>query len=163
MVKLLAGVVTGITALVLVAASAAAPPTFSNTTLFSPWSASAFFQPPAGLVTAPHADQSGNSEPAIDFGGPGNVMAVDGLGWLPFQVNLWKGHFGDMPLAYFGGMDTLLPISGAGRVNLGDGDADVEVTSAGTILLADLDIILNHALNNDQLGVSVTRCPAAAT
>jgi hypothetical protein len=163
MVKLLAGVVAGVTALVLAAASAAAPPTFSNTTLFSPWSASAFFQPPAGLVTAPHANQSGNSEPAIDFGGSGNVMAVDGLGWLPFQVNLWKGHFGDTPPAYFGGMDTLLPISGAGRLNLGDGDADVEVTSAGTILLADLDIIFNHQLNQAQLGVSVTRCPASAT
>jgi hypothetical protein len=110
--------------------------------------------------TSPNAGVSGNSEPAIDFGGPDNTMAVDGLGWLPFQVNLWKGHFGDMPPSYFGAMDTLLPIPGAGRLNLGDGDADVEVTSAGTILLADLDIVFNHALNNAQLGVSVTRCPA---
>jgi hypothetical protein len=163
MLKLSGGVVAVVTALVLATAATAAPPTFSNTTLFSPWSPSAFFQPPSGLVTAPHANQSGNSEPAIDFGGPGNLMAVDGLAWLPFQVNLWKGHFGDMPPAYFGGMDTLLPISGARRVNLGDGDADVEVTSAGTILLADLDIIFNAALNHIQLGVSVTRCPATAT
>ena len=163
MQKLFAGVVASVAALGLAAAANAAPPTFSNTTLFSSWSASAFFQPPAGLVTAPHANQSGNSEPAIDFGGPGNVMAVDGLGWLPYQVSLWKGHFGDMPPPYFGGMDTLLPVSGAGRVSLGDGDADVEVTSAGTILLADLDFVVNHAFNNAQLGVSVTRCPSTAT
>jgi hypothetical protein len=68
-----------------------------------------------------------------------------------------------MPPAFFGAMDTLLPISGAGRVNLGDGDADVEVTSAGTMLLVDLDIIFNAALNHQQIGVSVTRCPATAT
>src|SRR5919201_2226763 len=163
MQKLFAGVVASVAALGLAAAANAAPPTFSNTTLFSQWSPSAFFRAPSGLITAPHANQSGNSEPAIDFGGPGNTMAVDGLGWLPFQVNLWKGHFGDMPPAYFGAMDTLLPISGAGRLNLGDGDADVEVTSVGTTLLADLDIVFNHALNNAQLGVSVTRCPATAT
>jgi hypothetical protein len=162
MLKLLCGAVAGVAALML-AGTAAAAPTFSNTTLFSPWSPSAFFQPPPGLVTSPHANQSGNSEPAIDFGGPGNTMAVDGLGWLPFQVDLWKGHFGDKPPTFFGAMDTLLPVNGAGRVNLGDGDADVEVTSAGTLLLADLDIIFNAALNNAQLGVSVTRCPAGAT
>jgi hypothetical protein len=39
----------------------------------------------------------------------------------------------------------------------------VEVTSVGTILLADLDIIFNHTFRNAQLGVSVTRCPASAT
>src|SRR5438067_7060672 len=90
-------------------------------------------------------------------------MAVDGLGWQAFQVNLWKGHFGDMPPAFFGAMDTRLPIQGNGRVDVGDEDADVEVTSAGTILLADLDAVVNAAFNNAQLGVSVTRCPASAT
>ena len=159
--KLLALVIAAGAALVFASTTVAAP-TFSNTLLRSPWSPAAFFQPPPGLVTSPPG-QSGNSEPAIDFGGPGNVMAVDGLGWLPFQVDLWKGHFGDMPPAFFGAMDTLLPISGAGRVNLGDGDADVEVTSAGTMLLVDLDIIFNAALNHQQIGVSVTRCPATAT
>jgi hypothetical protein len=159
--KLLAMVVAAAGTLVFAGTSTAAP-TFSNTLLRSAWSPAAVFQPPSGLVTSP-PNQSGNSEPAIDFGGPGNVMAVDGLGWLPFQVDLWKGHFGDMPPAYFGAMDTRLPISGAGRLNLGDGDADVEVTSAGTMLLADLDIIFNHALNRQQIGVSVTRCPATAS
>src|SRR6266568_3415082 len=110
------------------AASATAAPTFSNTPLIATW------QLPPGFSTSPIANSTGNSEPAIDFGGPSNTMAVDGLGWLPFQVNLWKGHFGDTPPAYFGGMDTLLPIPGNGRTNLGDGDADVEVTSAGTTL-----------------------------
>jgi hypothetical protein len=90
-------------------------------------------------------------------------MAVDGLGWLPFAVNLWKGHFGDTPPPFFGPMDTSLPIQGKGRVNLGDGDADVEITSAGTILLADLDIIFTAQDTHAKLGVSVTRCPATAT
>lgn len=168
--SLLVGVAAGAAVLALAAPASAAPPTFSNTTLFSPISESAFLRVPGVPTTQPHAGQSGNSEPAIDFGGPGNIMAVDGLGWLPLQVNLWKGHFGDTPPAFFGAMDTSLPVSGAGRINVGDGDADVEVTSAGTILLADLDFLVNPGvvlgnaeLNTLQLGVSVTRCPADAS
>ncbi len=141
--------------LFVVAPASAAPPTFSNQVLRAPATL------PPGYSTSPPG-QSGDSEPAIDFG-PGNTMAVDGLGWLPFQVNLWKGHFGDDPLAYFGPMDTSLPIQGQGRINLGDGDADVEVTSAGTILLTDLDIIFNRPGFFVTLGVSITRCPASAT
>ena len=156
MLKLfVAAVLASIVALVATAAASSSPPTFSNQILRAPAVL-------PGVTTSP-PDQSGNSEPAIDFGGPNDTMAVDGLGWLPFAVNLWKGHFGDTPPAFFGAMDTLLPIQGNGRVNLGDGDADVEVTSAGTILLADLDIIFNHTFRNAQLGVSVTRCPASAT
>ena len=156
MLKLfVAAVLASIVALVATAAASSSPPTFSNQILRAPAVL-------PGVTTSP-PDQSGNSEPAIDFGGPNDTMAVDGLGWLPFAVNLWKGHFGDTPPAFFGAMDTLLPIQGNGRVNLGDGDADVEVTSAGTILLADLDIIFNHTFRNAQLGVSVTRCPANAT
>jgi hypothetical protein len=139
------------------ATAAASATSFTNTVLRAP------FTLPPGFSSSP-ANQSGDSEPAIDFGGPGHTMAVDGLGWLPFAVNLWKGHFGDTPPAFFGAMDTLLPIQGSGRTNLGDGDADVEVTSTGTILLADLDIIFSGGpSNNVQLGVSVTRCPATAT
>ena len=154
----LAALVISVTALAVVA-SAAAAPTFSNTVL----RAQAVPPLPAGYTTSPFPNQSGDSEPAIDFGGPGNTMAVDGLGWLPFQVNLWKGHFGDTPPAYFGAMDTSLPIQGQGRINLGDGDGDVEVTSVGTILLADLDFIFNRTGAFVGLGVSVTRCPASAT
>jgi hypothetical protein len=137
-----------------VASSSTTPP-FSNTVLRAP------FVLPPGFSSTP-ANQSGDSEPAITFGGPGNVMAVDGLGWLPFAVNLWKGHFGATP-TFFGPMDTNLPIQGKGRVNLGDGDADVEITSAGTTLLNDLDIIFTAGGTHVKLGVSVTRCPASAT
>ena len=156
MLKLFAAAVTAsVVALVVTASASSSPPTFSNQILRAPATL-------PGITTSP-ADQSGDSEPAIDFGGPDNTMVVDGLGWLPFAVNLWKGHFGDTPPAFFGAMDTSLPIQGNGRVNLGDGDADVEVTTAGTILLADLDIIFNRTGRFTGLGVSVTRCPAAAT
>jgi hypothetical protein len=89
-------------------------------------------------------------------------MAVDGLGWLPFQVNLWKGHFGATPM-YFGAMDTDLNNVGAGRTTLGDEDADVEITSVGTTLLADLNVSFNRNVKGIQLGVNVTRCPAGTT
>lgn len=154
--KLFVGaVLASIVALVASAAASSSPPAFSNQILRAPAVV-------PGVTTSPPG-QSGDSEPAIDFGGPDNTMVVDGLGWLPFAVNLWKGHFGDMPPQFFGAMDTSLPIQGNGRTNQGDGDADVEVTSAGTVLLADLDIIFNHTGSNAQTGVSVTRCPATAT
>jgi hypothetical protein len=157
-VRRLLSLVGAVAVLALLVATAASASSFTNTVLRAP-----FTGLPAGFSTNP-PNQSGDSEPAIDFGGPDHTMAVDGLGWLPFAVNLWKGHFGDTPPAFFGPMDTLLPIHGNGRTNLGDGDADVEVTSAGTILLADLDIIFSGGPgNNAQLGVSVTRCPATAT
>jgi hypothetical protein len=133
------------------AAGTTPPPAFTNTPLIST------LQLP-GVTTAPNANSTGNSEPAIAFG-PDGSMAVDGLAWLPFQVNLWKGHFGATP-AYFGAMDTDLNNVGAGRTTLGDEDADVEITSAGTTLLADLDLILNPNGSGTQLGVNVTRCPA---
>ncbi len=119
-------------------------------------------EPACGLTTSPHANSIGNSEPAIAIGGPHHTLVVDGLAWLPFQVNLWKGSFGDTPPAMFGAMDTTVPVAGKGRVGLGDGDGDVEVTSVGTILLVDLDFIVNQQFKF-QLGVSVTRCPSTAT
>lgn len=132
--------------------AAHASPAFSNTLLLAPTAL------PDGYSTQPHAGQSGDSEPAIAFG-PDGAMAVDGLAWLPWQVNLWKGRFGETP-SFVGGMDRDLNNPGRGRTTLGDGDADVEITSAGTTLLADLDIVFNHTFNHAQLGVSVTRCPA---
>ncbi|HEY2956274.1 MAG TPA: sialidase family protein [Candidatus Eisenbacteria bacterium] len=134
-------------------AGAAGPQKFSNTLLIATAS--------LGIRTAPHENSTGNSEPAIAFG-PDGTMAVDGLAWLPFQVNLWKGVFGSTP-DYFGAMDTDLQNVGAGRRTLGDEDADVEITSAGTLLLADLDLILNRPGTSGQLGVNVTRCPAGTT
>jgi BNR repeat protein len=141
---------------VTTAAAPATPfsPAFSNTLLISPGT-------PAGFTSSPHANSSGNSEPAIAFAGDGR-MAVDGLAWLPFQVNMWTGTFGVTP-SYFGAMDTDLNNVGAGRTTLGDEDADVEFTSAGTLLLADLDLIVNKNFNSFQLGVNVTRCPSGTT
>jgi hypothetical protein len=136
------------------AATAGAAPAFTNTPLISTL-------PLPGITTAPNANSTGNSEPAITFGKDGS-MAVDGLAWLPFQVNLWKGRFGATP-AYFGAMDTDLNNVGAGRTTLGDEDADVEITSTGTTLLADLDLVLNRNGSGFQLGVNVTRCPAGTT
>ncbi len=136
-------------------AGATPTPAFSNTPLIS-----TLVMP--GITTAPNANSTGNSEPAITFGNDG-TMAVDGLAWLPFQVNLWKGHFGATP-SYFGAMDTDLKNVGAGRTTLGDGDADVKITSAGTTLLTDLNFVLNPNGNGHlQLGVNVTRCPAGTT
>jgi len=60
-------------------------------------------------------------------------------------------------------MDTNLQNVCAGRTTLGDEDADVEITSVGTTLLADLDLILNPNGSGAQLGVNVTRCPAGTT
>jgi hypothetical protein len=143
--------------IVLVAPAQGTTPAFSNTLLLST------FTPPSGLTTSPNSNSTGNSEPAIAIGGPGNTMVVDGLAWLPFQVNLWKGHFGDTPPATFGAMATSVPTKGAGRVALGDGDADVKVTSVGTTLLADLNFVVNPTFSKFQLGVDVTRCSASAT
>lgn len=129
---------------------------FTNTPLISTFDATAF-----GITTAPNANSTGNSEPAIAFGGPNDLMAVDGLAWLPFQVNLWTGAPGSIP-GYFGAMDTSIP-SSPGRVGLGDGDADLDIGSTGTIHLADLDFFFNKTFKSFTLGVSVTNCPASAT
>jgi hypothetical protein len=125
---------------------------FSNTPLIATWD--------GGIPTSPNANSTGDSEPAIAFGQDGR-MAVDGLAWLPFQVNLWSGRFGSTP-TFFGGMDQSVPSRGNGRVSLGDGDADVDIASTGTLHLADLDFIFNNN-GGFQLGVSVTNCPTTAT
>src|SRR5712691_11859395 len=95
-------VITGALALCLVLVSTgsvgAKSPAFSNTTLIATTTL------PSGYSTQPNANSTGDSEPAIAFG-PDCKMAVDGLAWLPFQVNLWKGTFGSTP-TYFGAMDT---------------------------------------------------------
>jgi hypothetical protein len=151
---------------VLVVSSAPQPASaasaFSNTTLYAHWDPTAFIGgvPPSTVSTSPLATDAGHSEPAIWFG-PDGQMAVDGLGWIPYQVDMWQGTFGSTP-SLFGHMDTHLPQRG-GRLALGDGDADVDITAAGTTLLADLDFIVNPTLTSYQLGVSVTRCPAGSS
>jgi hypothetical protein len=77
-------------------------------------------------------------------------------------VSLWQGHFGSAP-SYFGAMAADLQTNGAGRSALGDEDADVKFTSAGTALLADLNVSFNSNFQGVQLGVDVTRCPASTT
>jgi hypothetical protein len=112
------------------------------------------------LTISPVANSSGGSEPAIAFGADGS-MALDSLAWLPFQVNVWRGTFGSTP-SYLGGIDTNVPLPGKGRQALGSGDADIEVAPDGTVVVADLDFVFNKN-NKLQLGVSITRCPPAAT
>jgi hypothetical protein len=146
----------GLLAVSLTAAIAgASTATFSNQTLFGTWDPSG-----TGLTIAPVANSSGDSEPAITFGSDG-AMAIDGLAWLPFQVNVWRGTFGSTP-SYFGGIDTNVPLPGNGRQALGSGDADIEIAPDGTVVVADLDFVFNKN-NKLQLGVSITRCPPSAT
>jgi len=146
---------------VSVSIAGASSPSFSNTTLFGTWdpTGSGLTIGPAFTGSGTPSNSSGDSEPAIAFANDG-TMAVDGLGWLPFQVNVWTGTFGSTP-SYFGGLDQTVPSHG-NRLALGDEDADIEFTSAGTMLLADLNVIINPKFNNAQLGVDVTRCASGA-
>src|SRR5438067_11281083 len=139
----------------------ASTPSFSNTTLFGTWdpTGSGLTIGPAFAGSGTPSNSSGDSEPAIAFANDG-TMAVDGLGWLPFQVNVWTGTFGSTP-TYFGGLDQTVPSHG-NRLALGDEDADIEFTSTGTMLLADLNVIINPKFNNAALGVDVTRCASCA-
>lgn len=154
----------GLAALALVLSASvagAATVSFSNTTLFGTWdpTGSGLTIGPAFSGSGTPSNSSGDSEPAIAFADDG-TMAVDGLGWLPFQVNVWTGAFGSTP-AYFGGLDQVVPSHG-NRLTLGDEDADIEFTSAKTMLLADLNVIPNPKFSRAQLGVDVTRCPSGA-
>jgi hypothetical protein len=139
----------------------ASGPSFSNTTLFGTWdpTGSGLTIGPAFTGSGTPTNSSGDSEPAIAFANDG-TMAVDGLAWLPFQVNVWTGTFGSTP-SYFGGLDQVVPSHG-NRLTLGDEDADIEFTSAGTMLLADLNVTPNPKFSRAQLGVDVTRCPRGA-
>src|SRR5438270_4599322 len=139
--RLALGAGAAVVALVAATAVSASAATFSNTPLIATGAL------PPGFTTAPTANSTGDSEPAIAFANDG-TMAVDGLGWIPFQVNVWRGVFGSTP-SYFGGLDSLVPSHG-NRLTLGDEDADIEFTSAKTMLLADLDVIINPAFTRAQ-------------
>jgi hypothetical protein len=138
-------------------AAGASTPSFSNATLFGTWdpTGSGLTIGPAFAGSGTPSNSSGDSEPAIAFANDG-TMAVDGLGWLPFQVNVWTGAFGSTP-TYLGGFNQVVPSHG-NRLTLGDEDADIEFTSAGTMLLAELNVIPNPNFNQAQFGVDVTRC-----
>jgi hypothetical protein len=144
-----------------VSAAGAATPTFTNTTLFGTWdpTGSGLTIGPAFAGSGTPPNSSGGSEPAIAFADDG-TMAVDSLAWLPFQDNVWTGTFGMTPTP-FGALDQSISIHG-NRLGLGSEDADIEYTSAGTMLLADLNVIPNANGNQAQFGVDVVRCPAGA-
>jgi hypothetical protein len=131
--------------------SAVPPPPFSNTLLTVPFTS-----------TDPNvvASTTGDSEPSISIGANGH-MAVGGLAWIPFAVNMWTGTAGSTP-TFFGAMDTTIPERGA-RTGLGDGDEDIDIASTGTTHLADLDFVVNPTFRSFTLGVSVTNCPSNAT
>lgn len=153
----------GAVALALTASVAgASPTTFSNTTLFGTWdtTGSGLTIGPAFPGSGTPSNSSGGSEPAIAFADNG-AMAVDSLAWLPFQDNVWRGTFGSTP-TYFGALDSSIPVR-KNRLGLGSEDADIEFTSANTMLLADLNVIPNANGNQAQFGVDVVRCPSGAT
>jgi hypothetical protein len=143
--------VLSLLAAALFATNGSAAPAFSNTLLTVPFTS-----------TNPNvvASTTGDSEPSISIGANGQ-MAVGGLAWIPFQVNMWTGTAGSIP-SFFGAMDTTIPELGA-RVGLGDGDEDIDIASTGTTHLADLDFVVNPTFRAFTLGVSVTNCPAGAT
>jgi hypothetical protein len=76
MLKLIVGAILAASVAVIVSSAASAGsggPTFSNQILRAPADL------PPGVTTSPPG-QSGDSEPAIDFGGPDNTMA--GMAWV---------------------------------------------------------------------------------
>lgn len=149
-------------ALALSASIAGASTTsFSNTTLFGTWdpTGSGLTIGPAFSGSGTPSNSSGGSEPAIAFADDG-TMAVDSLAWLPFQDNVWTGRFGSTPSS-FGALDRSIAIHG-NRLGLGSEDADIEFTSANTMLLADLNVIPNSTSNQAQFGIDVVRCPTGA-
>jgi len=151
-----------VVALALTASIAGASTTsFSNTTLFGTWdpTGSGLIIGPAFSGSGTPSNSSGDSEPALAFANNGK-MAVDGLAWLPFQDNVWTGTFGSTPSS-FGALDQAISIHG-NRLGLGSEDADIEFTSANTMLLADLNVIPNPTFSKVQFGVDVVRCPAGA-
>lgn len=151
-----------VAALALTASVAGASPRlFSNTTLFGTWdpTGSGVKIGPAFSGSGTPSNSSGDSEPAVAFAADGR-MAVDALAWLPFQDNVWMGAFGSAP-SYFGGLDQAISIEGT-RLGFGSLDADIEFTSANTMLLADLNVIPNPQVNRAQYGIDLVRCPSGA-
>jgi hypothetical protein len=124
---------------------------FSNVPLTVPLT-----NPPSGVTSA----TTGDSEPAVSIGTTGR-MVVGGLSWIPSQVNMWTGTAGSAP-SFFGAMDQNIALNGSGRTAVGDGDEAFDLGSTGTIHFADL-IFVSPGTSNQQLGVSETNCPAAAT
>ena len=106
------------------------------------------------------APGEGSSEPEIAISG--NFMAIVSLGTFPLGTQLWTGDFGSTP-ALQGSIDTALTKAGFGVV-FGGGDADVNLSSTGTLHATTLVIPVNKPFRSAEISVSAIRCanPTAA-
>ena len=116
-----------------------------------------------GSVTfsnAPLTTAQGSSEPSIAIGSDG-TMAIDALGWLfPFGTQLWTGPYGSTPTLR-GAVDSA--IHKANVVEFGGGDADVSISSDGTLHLTTLVILINKPFRAAQIAVSAINCGQASS
>jgi len=108
----------------------------------------------------PLTTAQGSSEPSISIGSDG-TMAIDALGWLfPFGTQLWTGHYGSTPTLR-GAVDSA--IQKANAVEFGGGDADVSISSDGTLHLTTLVILINKPFRAAQIAVSAINCGQASS
>lgn len=116
-----------------------------------------------GTVTfnnVPLTIPAGSSEPSISIGSDG-TMAIDALGWLfPFGTQLWTGSYGSTPTLR-GAVDSA--IHKANAVEFGGGDADVSISSDGTLHLTTLVILINKPFRAAQIAVSAINCGQASS
>ena len=105
---------------------------------------------------APLLRPEGDSEPAITIGADGTT-AVSALAWETFGLNTWAGNFGTTP-TFKGALDVG---SKKAKTVLGGDDGDLEIASTGTLQATSLDVLVNPAFTNGQLGISAIRCPNA--
>jgi hypothetical protein len=115
---------------------------------------------PVTFSNVPLTTAQGSSEPSIAIGSDG-TMAIDALGWLfPFGTQLWTGPFGSTPTLR-GAVDSA--IHKANAVEFGGGDADVAISSDGTLHLTTLVILINKPFRAAQIAVSAINCGQASS
>jgi hypothetical protein len=124
--------------------------------------------PPAYAITSLAMAIDGGSEPAVTVG-PDGQLAVDGLRWTQWGIDLWTGPFGSAP-AFRGSLDVSIPAPG--RFVGGGFDGDIDTGSTGTLHEAGLEVVLDPACATGsptpytyvtcprfRLAVSATSCP----